>query len=481
MGRAARAIVPALYLVVALATFRGYGITWDESVQSRYGELALRYYTTLGADTSADRFLNLRFYGPLFEMIPAAIYSMTPFAWKYDVRHLCIALTGFLALLGVGAFCARAGVRPWVGQLALLFLPQFYGHSFNNSKDIPFACAVVWTMTAMARLLDEERFSRKWTLLAGLALGCSLAIRVGALLFVAIVFLVLVVERRWRALPSFAAACAIGWIVMVLAWPWAQHAPVANPITAFGEAVSFPISYPVFFEGRVWQSSALPARYLTELLTLTTPPLMIAFVITGLCAAIKRHTTHAVLAMAWFVIPIVLFVLTKPNVYDGIRHFLFLLPAMAILAALALEEVRWMHPAVLVLPVVAMLRLHPYEMTYFNSLAGGTAVAQQRYETDYWASSYREAALWLSAHATQRPARVLVAGTSYSVECLRWYLPRDRFVVVRTMDTQLRGRLPLDWYVGTTRYGLSGNFPDAPVAAMIGRDGAVFTVIRKGR
>jgi len=37
-----------------------------------------------------------------------------------------------------------------------------------------------------------------------------------------------------------------------------------------------------------------------------------------------------------------------------------------------------------------------------------------------------------------------------------------------------------DYYVATTRYGLHLNYPQTRIAAVIERDGAVFTVIRGG-
>src|SRR5438105_2949167 len=101
-------IVPAAYLLVALATFWQYGITWDEPVQSRYGQLALHYYASFGHDRSVDQFLNLRFYGPLFEMIPAAIAHFLP-AWTYEIRHLCIVLAAAMAVAGAGRTCTLLG------------------------------------------------------------------------------------------------------------------------------------------------------------------------------------------------------------------------------------------------------------------------------------------------------------------------------------------------------------------------------------
>jgi len=99
------------------------------------------------------------------------------------------------------------------------------------------------------------------------------------------------------------------------------------------------------------------------------------------------------------------FVIARPNVYDGLRHFLFILPPFAVLVGVAAADVHfrlqknlpWLAlpvvAGVLLSAVPAMVRLHPYENVYFNFLAGPKATLHERYETDYWASSYREARL----------------------------------------------------------------------------------------
>jgi hypothetical protein len=38
-----------------------------------------------------------------------------------------------------------------------------------------------------------------------------------------------------------------------------------------------------------------------------------------------------------------------------------------------------------------MIRLHPYEYTYYNSFIGGTGAAFRSYETDYWLTCYKDA------------------------------------------------------------------------------------------
>ena len=53
------------------------------------------------------------------------------------------------------------------------------------------------------------------------------------------------------------------------------------------------------------------------------------------------------------------------------------------------------------LPVVEMVRLHPYEYTHFNRLMGGGERAQGRYMLDYWALAFRQASQGLLARLAE--------------------------------------------------------------------------------
>jgi hypothetical protein len=43
------------------------------------------------------------------------------------------------------------------------------------------------------------------------------------------------------------------------------------------------------------------------------------------------------------------------------------------------------------LPVSAMIALHPYQYTYFNTVSGGIRAANKAYMLDYWGLSFKEA------------------------------------------------------------------------------------------
>jgi len=101
---------------------------------------------------------------------------------------------------------------------------------------------------------------------------------------------------------------------------------------------------------------------------------------------------------------------------------------------------------------VDMMTLHPYQSVYFNRfLGGGLAGASERFETDYWGASYREATEWLVANGlpdADGPIRVANTSDSFLTEHV---LEADegrkkRFVSVAWDDSP-------DVVLSTTRYG----------------------------
>ena len=240
-----------LLLVVGLVgvacLFLDFGITWDETIQGTYGELVLGYFAAGLSGQEATELADLRFYGPLFETTVALIYQVT--GWPAaEVRHFFIGLTALLGVLGLVRFAGlfRHAWLPVFAGLALLTLPRFFGHAFNNSKDIPYACFFVWALVAIGRLVKRRSLPWRDALLAGGALGLCMAVRAGGMLLfgylaagVALVLWSGKPRDDWRPGVAFLrllALVGVAWLVMVAVWPWAHENPVLHPVRAFLQA-----------------------------------------------------------------------------------------------------------------------------------------------------------------------------------------------------------------------------------------------------
>lgn len=462
-GRAVRLATVAVLLGllgVMVATVLDYGMTADEPVQNRYGRRLVRWYATLGEDRAAVEQHDTWLYGGFFELAAQAAEVVSPLG-VYETRHVVNALVGFVGFVAT-AWLGAEIAGPWGGLLSLLFLaltPTFYGHAFNNPKDIPFAS--LFALGTAAVLHASRQLPRpRWPAILGaaVAIGLAAGVRVAAIVlfgYAAVLWL----GRLWlepkgaglrptrtplaRVLGALLVLVVGGWAVMVLFWPYAQLDPLRNPFRAFGAFSHFWDRMPVFYDGRLTRSGALPRWALPKLFALTLPETyFVASALGGwrllallrarppLRATIARLLpTLSVAALA--VAPIAWAVAFHTPFYNGNRQFLFVVPPLAAVAGAAVaaffrsggRTARIFATALLAVAfgvtLVDMVELHPYQSVYFNRLvAGGVRRAALRYETDYWCSTYKEGLDWVVDHYSRRSLheRVKVAGNSTLIQ-----------------------------------------------------------------
>ena len=213
---------------------------------------------------------------------------------------------------------------------------------------------------------------------------------------------------------------------MAVLWPWSVISPL-NPIrAAFYFDKFFEKPWREIYEGVLYAVPDMPATYLPHLFMLKLPMLMLALGLGGAIGALLAATRSDVapprragllmLVLASF-LPIVVAMITRPALYNGLRHFIFLTPTFAVLggiaAAWAIERARThgrialvglvaLFAAGIAVPVVGMVRLHPYEYVYFNPLIGGVRGAEGKYMLDYWGLAFKQAAGRIARAACRR-------------------------------------------------------------------------------
>lgn len=428
----------ALFATIALliaATFRDYGLSWDEPFHIEYGARLLKYYATWGADTSAFSYINLYFYGGLFDAPVALLVQWLPFD-LIDSRHLLIAITGLLGVVGVWRL-ARFMAGPRAGFFAALLLitmPGWYGHMFINPKDIPFATTMIWATYYLARLARNLPTPR-WrdVLLFGLCTGMAMGMRIGGVLIFGYLGATLLLwffatlfwsplrqqllHQTAALLPRLISATLVAYGVMLLAWPWALTAPLQRPYEAITTFSHFPIIIPTLFQGQWVNSDQLPIDYLPLMIAIKVPLLQL-LLLAGLVPLISRAVIRAqrlehhndsrwlpwAVTLIALLLPLAYALISRPGLYNEMRHFLFLLPPMAVLAGASADllchhlqrrnkvlRVATLGAALLylVFHVASMARLHPYEYVYYNHLVGGVKGAERFFELDYWSTSQR--------------------------------------------------------------------------------------------
>lgn len=325
---------------------------------------------------------------------------------------------------------------------ALLTMPRVFFHAQLAALDFPVAA--LWWLATLGFYLAVQR-PRWWSpLLIGTGLGLALLTKINAVLLIPYWALWLLVFRRERrAWLAFTLGLPVGLFVLIAGWPWIWKDPL-------GGLINWVKFFRFHFEIRQWFAGHLyvdtPWYLPPAIVGITTPTLLLALAAFGVLTAHRRRPageSHATLAssgwtwlhllgltvvMGYYMLPIT-------AVHDQDR---LLMPVFVHLAALAgdgfmaladgLErfgkglrqnlgvrfprgpinsapntiqaQSRPMVPArvslraalgiLLLLPGVAgIIRLHPFELSYYNGLVGGPkGAARMGMETIYFASTY---------------------------------------------------------------------------------------------
>jgi hypothetical protein len=429
--------------LIASLTFRDYGLGWDDYTHAEYADLLLRMYGSGFKDTAALSFANLYMYGGGFDMAAALLHKVIPLE-LFETRRLLGAIVGLIGLTVTWRLARRVG-GPLAGLAALLLLalcPTFYGHMFMNPKDAPFAVAMVILMLGLVRLVEEYPSpSPRTVLIVGLGAGLSVGSRILgglALIYALVGFVPLLLEEIRSSSPREAAhrflhvmyvllpGLIVGYLVMGLIWPWAIMEP-GNPfqaLTYFSHFFEKP--WKEMFDGALVSVPDMPWSYLPTLFALQLPEVLLGLTIAGVVGSLmslshkeipaRRKTILLMLTLA-ATLPLVIAMVKRPALYNGIRHFIFVIPPMAVLGGTAFawlmdwlkaRQRSWQPAAValftfgLLLPLSEMIRLHPYQYTHFNHIAGTVRAADDLFMLDYWGLALKQASDGLREELVER-------------------------------------------------------------------------------
>ena len=418
--------------MIAGLTFRDYGLGWDDYTHAEYADLLLRMYGSGFRDTGALSFANLYMYGGGFDMAAALLHKIVPLE-LFETRRLLGASVGLIGLAVTWRLARRIG-GPLAGLAALLLLalcPTFYGHMFMNPKDAPFAVAMIILMMGLVRVAEEYPApSPRTVLIVGLGAGLSIGSRILgglALLYALIGFMPLFLEelrtqgkrealrRLLHLVYVLLPGLVLGYLVMGLIWPWSIIEP-GHPfqaVTYFSHFFEKP--WKEMFDGALVSVPDMPWSYLPTLFALQLPEVLLALFAAGIIGATlaltrndvpaRRKTIFLMLTLAG-TLPLAIAMVKRPALYNGIRHFIFVIPPMTVLAGVAFAKgmnwlkdnrVSWQPVALavfvfgLMLPLAEMIRLHPYQYTHFNNIAGTVRGADDRFMLDYWGLAFKQA------------------------------------------------------------------------------------------
>ena len=531
----ASAVVGGAVLLIVALTYRDYGITWDETWHLTYGRHVIHWYLSGFVDEAALTYRADYLYGGSFDGIGYA--ARTVGGWfnldAYESIHLFGALVGCLGLLGTWKLGRLlGGAAGGFASLVLLVLtPVWYGHMFNNPKDLPFAVGYIWAVYYLVRITIcmPAVPNSEWAK-AAIALGAAMSVRIAGLLTLCYLFMVVGLwvlararERRdveliprylWRFAPKLVATSLGAWAIMLMFWPWAQLDPLRRPIVALARMSAFNQhvrSMP--FGSRKVSTLSPPADYLLRYFTFKLPELVLILCVAALAVFVirllRRRRARAGgaggelepaqrrrLAVSGLIVFVVVFpwlyaIAKRSPLYDGLRHFLFLVPVLTVVAGVTLSEIvrrlvarsraaaagfSALLAVYAVRMVLAMVHLHPHQYLFFNGFIGGLPGAYLRYSTDYYGNTYKEAFDTLREHLWRTERERYLEGPFVVSACMPGFVAKE--YLGTNFELYRKGGPPADFWLGYTRNNCHLKQPDAPELTRVEREGTLLVTIR---
>lgn len=405
-----------VFLLLGIATYKDYGISWDEPIQHRLG--LLTYNHIFNGDTTIltdqDRALGTAFELPLIFI--EKIFNLTDSRDIYFARHLATHIFFLISVFCGYVLAMRLFKAQRLAILAFLMLalqPRIYAHSFFNSKDLPFLSAFLISMLCF-HVAFEKRKLLLFVLL-GVATAYATAIRLVGVLWLGAVFLFLLHElishkQNIKTLLQQGAAYLASFIAALYAfWPYLWDAPFSKIAEGYSNLSHLASGGKILFNGEILPANPLPALYMPEWFCITMPEVWLLTGFTGILLVVINNIRKAtpvtpgvnkymILYLCCFIIPPAILILTHAAIIDDWRHLYFIYPAFVMLAVYAIYHLRRPAFVSIIMAVQGIqiavvcydfLMFCPQQQVYFNYLVSHKKeTLRKQFDMDYWGCAY---------------------------------------------------------------------------------------------
>lgn len=403
----------------------GPGLTLDESFNVQMGVYLARSVADYGVgllhpDSAAEVFgvhgynpdhppLGRLWLGLAHDLVESsAPANLSTYADTMPVRFVIVsarvgsAVAFALTVLLIGAFTARRWGRLAGTSAALCFvlMPRVFGHAhfaaLETVMNLFWTLALLTTASLWSRTDSASRPTKKAAALSGLLLGLALLTKIQAVILPPLIVVWAVMFWRVRSLLPLLICGVTATVTFGVGWPWLWLDVPGNLVAYFARTTDRTLLH-VWYLGERFVDRDVPWHYPWVCFVATVP---IGILLAGLlgCGELRQsdRRRELLLIVGSILTPLVLFSLPGVAVYDGVRLFLVAFPGWAILAGLGTQKLQvWLSrrvkkptvwtTAFLASNAVGLIWLHPFHLSYYSAVVGGTAgAARLGFEANYW-------------------------------------------------------------------------------------------------
>jgi hypothetical protein len=345
-------------------------------------------------------------------------------ALTFQITHL---ITAFVGLMGTLAFLfLRKTISGFhnialITLIILLSIPIWTGNLFHNIKDIPLATG--YTLISIGLILFALNFqNNKKKLVSQLIICLAILIIIGtrpAIMFSSALSFVFVILFLWKfkkiqlsqVLKSFLPIIVFLLVSTPLILPQFLSEPKVSLLRLLGVSSEFPWTGSTLTAGKLYPASFSMDYYLLWLFA-QTPLLVLVFFSLGMffffrnIRSNKLTDNNFVLMMFFIQFMAVPFyaLISQSAIYNGLRHILFIYPAIAFFAAFgflsawqvlksSLQRKILLFTLIISIvgPNIESFILRPFQQSYFNPTISALFTVSTSWETEFLGTSFREA------------------------------------------------------------------------------------------
>ena len=405
------------------------GLSWDELFHYYNGKVRFDYLISIGKNKNFN-FSNNIFYPGFFDTLSYAITFLikkinTNLLLEYfvQVRHIINFSFTLFGLVGLYKFTILFFNKE-TSLLTIIFIlinPFFFGHSGINPKDTIIFFSFIWFIYFLCKYLIENKI--KYFFLLSLFVGFGCGVRLS---FIGIIIPILLIGLFYKIkfsknfnfktlIVEIVLFFIIVNLIIISTWPHVLE----GGLRIYYDTIikSFNWSEVPFYgvlNGDVYEIRKTPSSYFYNFFFFRMPFYSSFLIIFGFLITIlykqqlfeiygRRLLEKIYLIFFVIFFPLSVSILMKVNLYDNIRLFLFILPFISILNAIILIFIynnykkniflKFCFIGFTILLGLFFYRfsyLTPYQYTYINYSYMNLEKANNKFEHDYWNTSFKE-------------------------------------------------------------------------------------------